>query len=133
MNTNLRMPSGSEVEAAAFHEPVGLVPVDSSSSTSSRRAAMRDKLDSLRARSLSKVHDAQQLVSTRSSAVKTNVQRSVNDQMSKIQTSMQSNPAKWAGIAAGSGFALGLIGRVLHWRSKQHRHRPEIVIIDAMC
>lgn len=152
MNTNrdglsgadLRMPSGSEVESATFHAPVGQGSPLASSVPASRGSAVRGRLDDLRSRGVSKLHDVQRLVSTRSSVIRSNVERSlattrtsvrsnVNTQMTKMQSSMAFNPAKWAGIAAGSGFVLGMIGRAVHWRNKHHRHRPEIVIIDAMC
>ena len=50
----------------------------------------------------------------------------------QVQSSMSNNPMKWAGIAAGSGFALGMIGRLMSHRRK---HGPvlDIVVIDAMC
>ena len=138
--SGLGMPSGSEVESATFHQPVGAV----RPAGSLERSGVRSRLETLKSRGLSKVEDVQQSLATRSSVIRGNVQRSigtakrslhdeVNTRMSQMQSSMRENPAKWAGIAAGSGFALGMIGRFLQWRSKQHRHGPDIVIIDAMC
>lgn len=51
--------------------------------------------------------------------------------MSQVQQSMRTQPLMWAGIAAGTGVALGLVGRFLHWRNR--RAVPDLVIIDAAC
>ncbi len=53
--------------------------------------------------------------------------------VTKVQTSMKTSPMLWAGIAAGSGFALGLVGRFVHWRNYHRRTTPDLVIIDASC
>ena len=96
MTTTNPMGSGNEVESAAFHVPV---------------TGFRGKLDDLKSRSLTKVHDVQ----------------------SSAQTSMKTSPMLWAGIAAGSGFAIGLVGRFMHWRNYHRRMTPDLVIIDATC
>ncbi len=49
---------------------------------------------------------------------------------SNIETSMQINPMKWAGIAAGVGFTLGLAGRLLQLRAK--RNLPELIVIETV-
>lgn len=54
-------------------------------------------------------------------------------QVTKVQSSMKTSPMLWAGIAAGSGFALGLVGRFIHWRNYHRRTTPDLVIIDATC
>ena len=152
------MPSGCEVEAATFHAPVR----ELHSMSTPERSGLRDRIDSLKSRGLSKVHDVQhvvddlksrgaskvhevgQLVTTRSALVRTSMQRSmtsaktsmrseVDHRMSQMQSSMRTKPALWAGVAAGSGFALGMAGRFLSWRNRQHRHAPQIIVIDAMC
>ena len=46
------------------------------------------------------------------------------------QQSLRSNPTKWAGIAAGVGLGLGILGRVMRHRMAR-RSRPELVIIEA--
>ncbi|HEX2059919.1 MAG TPA: hypothetical protein VHK90_04200 [Thermoanaerobaculia bacterium] len=148
MNTNrdglsgsdLAMPSGCEVETAAFHAPVESVGVTGTLG----RSGMRGRLDDLKSKSLAKVHDVQRLVSDRTSVMKSSLQRSmtnattsmrtgVNDSMTKMQDSMRTSPMKWAGIAAGSGFAIGMLGRIVHWRNKHHRHMPDLVIIESTC
>ena len=50
----------------------------------------------------------------------------------KANDNLRSNPAKWAGIAAGAGLGIGLIGRFLQHRAKDRRV-PAIVIIEAAC
>ncbi|MGZ8730188.1 MAG: hypothetical protein ACXW5U_15310 [Thermoanaerobaculia bacterium] len=51
--------------------------------------------------------------------------------MTKVQDSMRTSPMKWAAIAAGTGFALGLIGRIADARRKHYRASPDLVIIEA--
>lgn len=110
MTTTNPMGSGNEVESAAFHVPVSHV------SSPPARTGFRGTLDDLKSRGLSKVHD---------------VQSGAKGQVTKVQTSMKSSPMLWAGIAAGSGFALGLVGRFIHWRNDHRRTGPDLVIIDA--
>ena len=51
---------------------------------------------------------------------------------SSVKSSLRDHPAKWAGIAAGTGIALGLTGRYLRRRAFL-RDLPEIVVIEAAC
>jgi hypothetical protein len=53
--------------------------------------------------------------------------------MDKVQDSMRTSPMKWAGIAAGTGFALGLIGRVAQVRNKRKHAMPTLVIVESTC
>lgn len=141
--SDLAMPSGCEVETAAFHSPVestALVPVETTA-----RSGMREKLDAWKSTGTTKLHDMQRTVSNRTSDMKSSLQRSmttamtsvksnVNTQMTRTQDSMRTSPMKWAGIAAGSGFAIGMLGRIVHWRNKHHhRHMPDLVIIESSC
>jgi hypothetical protein len=156
MNTTrdeLGLASGCEVESATFHVPVtteALVPT-----TPAPRSGMRGKVDDLKSRGLSKVddlktrsvsklHDVQHTIGDRTSVMKSTMHRSltnaktsmrtgVDGQMTKMQSSMQTSPMKWAGIAAGSGFAIGMIGRLIHWRNKHQRNMPQLVIIESTC
>jgi len=125
--------SGSEVESAMFRPEV--MP---------ERSDLRGRLDDLKSRGLAKVIDVRRVVSDRTSVIRSNVQRSVttakssvrdgmNTGMTKLQSSMRESPARWAGIAAGSGFALGMLGRFIRWRNQQHRHTPQLVIIETSC
>lgn len=143
MNTTrdeLGLASGCEVESATFLVPVTpevLVPT-------TPRSGMRTKVDDLKSKGLSKLHDVQRTMSDRTSVMKSTMHRSVtnaktsmrtgvDDQMTKMQSSMHTSPMKWAGIAAGSGFAIGMIGRLIHWRNKHQRHMPQLVIIESTC
>jgi ElaB/YqjD/DUF883 family membrane-anchored ribosome-binding protein len=128
------------------------------------RSNMKEKLDSLRMQSKMKLQDVQHLMNEKSAVMKSSLQRSMTTAKSQMQHSMMTarstmqrsmnqantsvhtgindmqadmrvNPMKWAGIAAGSGFAIGLIGRIIHWRNK-HRHThsmPQLVIIESAC
>jgi len=168
--SDLKMPSGSEVEAATIHAPTS--PVSSVTVVMPERSAMkenmsevREKLDSLRTQGRMKLHDMQHTLGEKSAVMKSTMQRSMSTAMTTMQQSMTTakstmqrsldrantsvhtglndvqadmkvNPMKWAGIAAGSGFAIGLIGRFMHWRNKhQHHHTgmPQLVIIERAC
>jgi ElaB/YqjD/DUF883 family membrane-anchored ribosome-binding protein len=65
-------------------------------------------------------------------AMPRSIQPRLNAMTMKANDSMRSNPSKWAGIAAGAGLAIGLVGRFLHHRA-HHRHAPTVVIIEAAC
>ncbi|HVG23544.1 MAG TPA: hypothetical protein VND45_05275 [Thermoanaerobaculia bacterium] len=104
------------------------------------RSGMRGKLDTLKSRGLSKVTDIQRVVHERGTAVKGSLataQLSMRDgattHVTKMNDSMRTNPMLWAGIAAASGFGIGLIGRYASWRNRQRRMIPELVIIESGC
>lgn len=50
----------------------------------------------------------------------------------RATSTIRVSPAKWAGIAAGAGAGVGLIGRFLLNRGR-HSRVPSIVIIEAAC
>ena len=159
MNTNrdvlsgsdLEMPSGFEVEAATFHAPVV---TEVTVVTPERPGSnMKEKLNSLKSQSRMKLHEMQHVMNEKTAVVKSSLERSMTTARSTMQRSldqanttvhnrlndmnmdMRTNPMKWAGIAAGSGFALGLLGRLISSRNK-HRHvhgMPQLVIIESAC
>lgn len=180
MNTNqndvmsgsdLRMPSGLEVESAAFHvhgpscgcNSIGM-PVHTSSNMNAG-GGMKEKLEQLRMQGRAKLHDVQHVIDDKTTVMKSSMERSmtlaknnvrqqvmtarstmersmnkastsVHTGINDIQADMKVNPMKWAGIAAGSGFAIGMIGRFVHWRNNRHRHShamPQLVIIESAC
>ena len=78
----------------------------------------------VKSRSVAKVNDAR--------AAMASVKPRVTAMTAKANNSLRSHPSKWAGIAAGAGLGIGLIGRFLHHRA-HHRHMPAVVIIEAAC
>lgn len=136
----IKVPSGYEVESATFHVPATGENV-TFSDVSTGRSGFRGKLDDLKSVGMRKVDHLQHQLANRKTAVQTSLATTkmsmrdgVTRQLSNTQSSMKNNPMLWAGVAAGSGFALGLIGRFVHWRN-HHRRRmqPDLVIIDATC
>lgn len=98
------MGSGREVEWAAFHP--------ASFESGSLRSRVRGRLESLRG----------------------SLSRATHSMRVSVDDSMKSKPMLWAGIAAGSGFAIGMAGRFVQWR--HHRRQagaPSLVILDATC
>ena len=131
-------------------------------SGSDLKSNVKEKLDSLRMQSRMKLHDAQHLMNEKSAEMKSSLQRSMTTAKSQMQqkmmmarsttnrsvvqaktsvhtgfndmqSDMRVNPMKWAGIAAGSGFAIGLLGRFMHWRNKHRHMQPQLVIIERAC
>lgn len=129
MTTTNSLGSGCEVESATFHAPIsGDLPMDVSG-----RSGFRGKMDDLKARGMTRVHDVQRKIGETSSMMKSNVRSGMSSGVTRVQTSMKTSPMKWAGIAAGSGFALGLLGRFMHWRNYHRRLTPDLVIIESSC
>jgi ElaB/YqjD/DUF883 family membrane-anchored ribosome-binding protein len=65
-------------------------------------------------------------------AIPRSIKPRVNAMTMKANDRMRGNPGKWAGIAAGAGLAIGLVGRFLQHRTR-NRHVPAVIIIEAAC
>lgn len=138
--SEIKVPSGFEVESATFHVPAIGEENVTFSDVSTGRSGFRGKLDDLKSVGMRKVDHLQHQLANRKMAIQTSLtttKSSMRDgvmrQMSNTQMSMRNSPMKWAGIAAGSGFALGMIGRYMHWKNNHRRMSPDLVIIDATC
>ena len=134
---DLQFPTGYEVGGAVHphvHDDF------ETALTVPERSRMRAKLQTLKSRGLSKVHDIQRVVRARGTSVKDQLRTTrsaVSDgaktQVTRVNESMRTKPMLWAGIAAGAGFSLGLVGRIAQWRSKQQQGMPDLVIIESRC
>ncbi|MEA2339014.1 MAG: hypothetical protein QOE82_3021 [Thermoanaerobaculia bacterium] len=89
--------------------------------TTSAERTWKEKLTSLPGR-----------IRSRSEEKLAEVKPRLNAMSMKANDSLRGNPAKWAGIAAGAGLGLGLMGRFLRHRAKVRR-MPAVVIIEAAC
>ena len=135
MRDTVAMPSGLEVESARLH-----MPSDGGQHISGMtHSGWREKLDTMKSRSLSTLTSARSTVMSRVTAAKPVAQRGVDTvrsgirgSMMKVQNNLRMNPAKWAGIAMGAGFTAGLLGRIKLHRSL-HRSMPEVLVISAAC
>jgi hypothetical protein len=67
-----------------------------------------------------------------SSSWKTRLSALPKQQMERVNGQLHANPALFAGIAAGLGFALGLAGRNARHRIAK-RNAPTLVVIEGAC
>jgi ElaB/YqjD/DUF883 family membrane-anchored ribosome-binding protein len=111
--------SGSEVESAMFRPEVMW---DEPVSAEVGRRNVMGRIEQFKSR-----------IGDRTSLIRSNVQQSMTTAKSSVRSSMRSSPEKWAAIAAGSGFALGLLGRFIQSRQERHRHMPQLVVIETSC
>jgi hypothetical protein len=123
----ITMPSGSEVESAAFHPTL---PPAAACSTA-HAPGVRGRVEHLEEQGMARVRGWKRSLATRGSLLKIDATERVSNANAKVQKSMGTNPVLWAGIAAAAGFGIGLAGRYLHWR--RNRPMPELIVIDATC
>lgn len=100
------VPSGLEVESARLHLP----------SEVTRGSGWRQKLGTVRTAGKSRIK-----------SVRGGVTRSV----SSTQNHLRTHPGLWASAAAGAGFTLGIIGRLMLYRKQ--RSMPDVIVISAAC
>jgi hypothetical protein len=69
-------------------------------------------------------------IRTRSRVAVAGLEPRINAISMNAKNNLRAHPAKWAGIAVGTGLGIGFIGRFLQRRA-QNRRMPAIVIIEA--
>ena len=142
----VRMPTGLEVESAA-----SLPPVTGGTRSEVMRSGLMGKVYALKSRGTELVHhmkhsmsetthSLQRSVSAKTSDLKrlavergSRVKPMIHDTMDKAERELHSNPTKWAGIAAGTSFLLGMIGREMRHRASRRMRRglPDLIIIET--
>lgn len=131
MNDTFPLSSGREVESATLHPPLS-----GSLSEPMHGEGMRGKLQTLQQRVMETVESVKTTTGTRMEAMRggmsakvSHLREGMNAKMMGVQSDIKANPTRWAGVAAGAGLALGLVGRFVMWRAS--RPMPQLVIIDA--
>ena len=128
------LPSGLEVESARLH-----MPTDSGGQHMSglTQPAWRETLDTVRSRSMSKLHHAKSRSMAKLNDVKSLSKRkmstmrgSVTGSVNKTQHHLRTHPTIWAGAAMGAGFTLGILGRLALWRKQ--RELPDVIVISGV-
>ena len=96
-------------------------------------SGLKHKVENLKSRGLAAVQSVQRSLSTRVTNTSTSVRDGVHGRITRTQDSMRTNPMLWAGIAGGTGLALGLAGRIVQWRARRPARIPDLVIIETSC
>ena len=113
------------------------VPDDHLLTDHSHDGSIKDKWFHMRSRGLESIHSMTSGMSERVSSIRpiaeqrvASVRNNMKLQVDRLQMQLRSNPTKWAGIAAGAGFGLGLIGRIMRHRAS-HPSIPRLIIIES--
>ncbi|HEX9161546.1 MAG TPA: hypothetical protein VF980_07540 [Thermoanaerobaculia bacterium] len=130
----MRVPAGFEVETARLRIPIETHLL----SDHSHDGSVNDKLYHMKSRGKERIESWKRTVNSKLESVKPIAQQRVSSlrdevkgQMSSLHMKMRSNPQMWAGIAAGAGLGLGIMGRIMRHRVKQRMPLPHIIVIEA--
>ena len=69
--------------------------------------------------------------SERVTALRTNAVARVTAMRSGVRTELAASPAKWAGVAAGAGAGIGLLGRYLRYRRDVRLRMPRVIVVQS--
>ena len=92
--------------------------------------SLSDRTSTMKRSTSMKTADMKRMVTERSAQV----EPMIHDTMDKVDRELHANPTKWAGIAAGASFVLGMAGRELRHRMSHKRavrRMPELIIIET--
>jgi ElaB/YqjD/DUF883 family membrane-anchored ribosome-binding protein len=90
----------------------------------------KDKLTALPAQVKSTCVTKLGSVKTRTAEIKPMVAARARNLSSGVQQQLRAKPAMWAGVAAGAGLGLGIMGRIM--RNRMHRDViPTLIIVEA--
>jgi len=98
--------------------------------THSMSRNLSDRTNTMKRSMSMKTADMKRMIAERSAQV----EPMIHDTMDKVDRELHSNPTKWAGIAAGASFVLGMIGREMRHRVSHKRAKrmmPELIIIET--
>lgn len=87
------------------------------------RPGFADRVQAWKSRSGDLVHDVRRSISNRTRVMSADLKRTVRAGGARMMSMIpdpKANPLKWAGIATGTSFLLGMIGR--EWRHRRY-HR----------